>query len=213
MKKITTLILVFLSSLLLVACNDSDSDSSNSVAEVRVTHASPDAPKVNITYDGKSLISGLDFAQSSAIIPTTHGTHTVLVEGLVPSGTVTLIGPEDINALARIRFDIVAVSNVSSIESLVIKTPIAFDEEFARVTVAHLAPLVSTLDVHVTSPLEALSALTVIGSLSFKEVLDPVLVTDGVYQIRLTEPNSLTPIYDSGEITLSKGSDLLVGAI
>ena len=57
--------LLFLSSLFFVACSDDDDENPATPAlekaNVKVVHASPDAPAVDVLVDGAPLVSGADY--------------------------------------------------------------------------------------------------------------------------------------------------------
>jgi Domain of unknown function (DUF4397) len=60
----------------LVACGDSDNngfnfDGAQEKAELRVTHASADAPAVNVYVDGNAALEGVEFKQSSGLLELT----------------------------------------------------------------------------------------------------------------------------------------------
>ena len=57
----------FLATLTLTGCGGSSSNDNTvtSQGSIRVLHASPDAPPVNVKLDGNVSISDLDYAQSS----------------------------------------------------------------------------------------------------------------------------------------------------
>ena len=85
---------------LLAACgnnNNNDSDGP-AAAQLRITHASADAPAVNVYVDGELLLEEVDFAQTSGLIPVPgNSTLEVEVRGILPDKSeVTVIGPVDL---------------------------------------------------------------------------------------------------------------------
>ena len=70
------------------------------------------------------------------------------------------------------------------------------------------------VDVYATAPGADLAASPPIGSFSFGEDLGPIEVPADDYQVRVTLPNSPDAVvFDSGTISLTDGSDLLVAAV
>jgi len=72
----------FLAALLLplvVACNGSNSNNNfnppRDPAQLRVTHASADAPAVNVYVDGEAALENVDFKQSSGLIELAAGSR------------------------------------------------------------------------------------------------------------------------------------------
>lgn len=180
---------------------------------VRVFHASPDAPKVNLWVNDAVVASGLDYQKSTGYLTLDEGTYNVAVEGIMPGGNAVVIGPVDLPLAGNTDYDVIAVNSVSSIEPLIISdTGSLTDMTKVRVRVAHLAAAAPAVKVFVTAPGADLAASTELGSFAFKETLDPVEVDAGDYQIRVTLADN-TVVFDSGTVNLAAGKDLLVGAV
>jgi hypothetical protein len=180
---------------------------------VRVFHASPDAPKVNLWVNDAVVSSGLDYQKTTGYLSLDEGTYKVAVEGVVPGGNVVVIGPVNLPLAGKTDYDVIAVNSVANIEPLVISdTGSLMDATKVRVRVAHLAATAPTVKVFVTAPGADLATATALGSFAFKEILPAVEVAAGDYQIRVTLVDN-TVIYDSGTVNLAAGKDLLVGAV
>jgi uncharacterized protein (UPF0262 family) len=180
---------------------------------VRVFHASPDAPKVNLWVNDAVVASNLDYQQSTGYLALDEGTYKVAVEGVIPGGNAVVIGPVDLPLAGNTDYDVIAVNSVANIEPLVLTdTGSLSDNTKVRVRVAHLAADAPAVKVFVTAPDADLAAATELGSFAFKETLGAVEVEAGDYQIRVTLADN-TVVFDSGTVTLAAGKDLLVGAI
>lgn len=180
---------------------------------VRVFHASPDAPKVNLWVNDAVVASGLDYQKSTGYLTLDEGTYKVAVEGVIPGGNATVIGPVNLPLAGKTDYDVIAVNSVGSIESLVISdTGSLSDNTKVRVRVAHLAAAAPAVKVFVTAPGADLAAATALGSFAFKETLGAVEAAAGDYQIRVTLADN-TVVFDSGTVNLAAGKDLLVGAV
>jgi len=180
---------------------------------VRVFHASPDAPKVNLWVNDAVVASGLDYQKSTGYLSLDEGTYKVAVEGVIPGGNVTVIGPVNLPLAGKTDYDVIAVNSVASIEPLIISdTGSLSDNTKVRVRVAHLAAAAPAVKVFVTAPGADLAAATALGSFAFKETLGAVEVAAGDYQIRVTLADN-TVVFDSGTVNLAAGKDLLVGAV
>ena len=217
--------------LILAACdsNDNDSPPANLPAlntTVQVLHASPDAPAVDVVVDGETLLNALDYKDSSGWGDLDAGSYSVEVQGILPDGNTTVIGPADLEFAADTINTVVALNGVLDIEPVVLtqpSTPVSAGA--ARVWVLHAARNVQDLvmgpvDVFVTAPDAELVGATPLGSFNFKETLPadgPVELTAGDYQIRVGvgtpgEPEFLLA-YDSGTVTLADGADLVIAAV
>lgn len=214
-RKITGLLLVMLTAFVLPACNDDDDhDPGANQAQVRVLHASPDAPAVNVLVNGASVLENVDFGQGSAILNVDAGLNSIQVDGILPDATATVIGPVELDLTADTRYDIIAVNTVDMIEPLVVTAPGAdVAGNMVRVQVVHAAANAPGVDVYVTAPAADIMTADPLGAFAFKGSLGPVEVPAGDYQIRVTPEGSKTVVYDSGPVTLAGGSDLSIAAI
>ncbi|HSC66059.1 MAG TPA: DUF4397 domain-containing protein [Cellvibrio sp.] len=181
--------------------------------QIRVFHASADAPKVNLWVDDAVVASGLDYQKSTGYLELNADTYKVAVEGVIPGGNAVVIGPVDLALERNTRYDVIAVNSVANIEPVVLSDMGKLaNANNVRVRVAHLAAAAPAVKVHVTAPGDAISDATSLGSFSFKQTLGPVEVPAGTYRIRVTLPDN-TLVFDSGSVGLSSGKDLLIGAV
>jgi hypothetical protein len=181
--------------------------------QVRVFHASPDAPKVNFWVNDAVVASNLDYQKSTGYLTLDEGTYKVAVEGVIPDGNAVVIGPVNLSLAGNTDYDVIAVNSVADIEPLVLAdTGSLSDNSKVRVRVAHLAAGAPEVKVFVTAPDADLAAATALGSFEFKETLGAVEVDPGDYQIRVALADN-TLVFDSGTVTLAAGKDLLIGAV
>lgn len=211
-------IAVALLSISLLGCSDDDDDhpaQPAASAQLRVIHASADAPAVNIIAGGATAVSALEFEDASDVLDVAAGTLTVAVEGILPGDDATVIGPVDLDLDADTRTDVIALNAVSSIEPLLVTVPAQADDAGAvRVTVVHGSPAAPQVDVYVTAPGADLAASTPVGTFAFKQTLGPVEIPAADYQIRVTAAgDSSAVVFDSGTVSLAAGKDLLIVAI
>ena len=224
-------LLVAASVLMLAAC-DSDDDNPAPVEPpapstiVQIVHASPDAPAVDVLVDGEVALTGVDYKASSGWGDFDAGTYSVEVQGILPGGNASVIGPADLTFEADTINTVVALNDVQNIEPLVLTQPdTAVTAGAARVWVLHAANNVQELvggpvDVYVTAPDADLTAAAPLGSFNFKETLPadgPAELTAGDYQIRVGvgtpgDPDFLLA-YDSGTVPLADGADVVIAAV
>ena len=211
--------LLICSVALLAAC---DSDNNNRMdfqefTKLQVLHGSPDAPPVNVIVDGGQLRGNIDYKVGTGHLGlgVQDGAYSVSVDGILPDGDVTVIGPAEINFPADTITTIVAVNNVADIEPVVISQPdVPVSANSARLFVLHGAAIAPTVDVYVTAPDADLAGSAPVGTFSFKETIGPAEVPAGNYQIRVTPAgDSGTVVYDSGTVTLGSGDDLTIVAL
>jgi hypothetical protein len=215
----------------LAACDSNDNDAPPveppaPSTTVQILHASPDAPAVDVVVDGEEALSDVDYKDSSGWGEFAAGTYSIEVQGILPDGNATVIGPADLTFEADTINTVVALNDVQNIEPLVLtqpQTPVSAGA--ARVWVLHAARNVQDLvggpvNVYVTAPDADLAAEAPLGSFNFKETLPadaPAELTAGDYQIRVGvgtpgDPEFLLA-FDSGTVTLSDGADLVIAAV
>ena len=203
-----------LATILLVACGDSNNRPAD--ASVRILHASPDAPSVDINLNGSVAVTDLDYGQATDTIVARPGALNVTVLGRLP-GTArpAVIGPANITLAAGGAYAVLAVNEVAAIEPLVVtRETSTVSTSSVRLQVVHAAPAAPAVAVYVTTPGADLASSAPVGSFAFKGVLGAATITAGDYQIRVTPSGASSPVlYDSGTVTLAGGSDLLVVAL
>jgi hypothetical protein len=185
------------------------------ILKVQVLHGSPDAPTVNILVDGSEVLSDVDYKSGSQQLTLDEGTYSVQVDGILPSGNATVIGPVDLDLAGDTIYTIAALNDVAAIEPVVISQPdTAVSAGAARLFVLHGAAAAPQVDVFVTAPNADLAASAPVGTFSFKETIGPAEVPAGDYQIRVTAAGDpLAVVFDSGIVTLNDGDDLTVTAV
>jgi hypothetical protein len=208
--------------LALVGCSDSNDSKPQggidpppaATFKVQALHASPDAPAVNLSI-GSSTISDVDYKAGTAALEFDVGTYAVQVDGIVPDGTATVIGPVDLAFEADTLYSIVAIGDVADIDALVLSQPdTAVPAGSVRLRLVHAAPMAPQVDVYLTTPGADLTTSAAVGTFSFGEDLGPVEVTAGDYQARVTlAGDASTVVYDTGTITLADGGNLLLAAV
>jgi hypothetical protein len=208
-------------SLGLMACSDSDDPAAPALTSVRVIHAVPDAPAVNIDLNAARTIEGLDYAANSGTLAPVAASYDIDVNAMLPGGAEAAVIQADGVALAAgTRYTIIALGTVDETDGFPLEPLVIGDtgslqsSANVRVKVAHLASNAPAVDVYITAPAADLNSATpTLAGVAFKDVSDALEVPGGAYQIRITLEGTQTVAYDSGAVGLAAGRDLLVGAI
>lgn len=231
--KIRSFLAVFAALLFLSGCSDSSDNAVESPditppvpatepAELRITHASPDSPNVNVYVNGERALADIAFKQSSGLIVFEEpGLLEVEVRGILPGGSeVSVIGPVDITLEEGVRTDVVAYDTLFdangdlNIKAKVLE-PVAIESAIndVRLSVMHAAPAAATVDIYLTAPDDPLSSVTPIEA-GFGDALGPLaLEPDTDYRVRITGGGSDAVVYDSGTLSFTAGTEVLVLAI
>jgi hypothetical protein len=188
--------------------------------QLRALHASTDAPLVNILVDGVAVASNVDFTQGTGFLPVGEK-PVVQVEAILPGSTFNAIDAQ-LDLEFSTDYTVIALGTVGGatapIRPLTIANPT--DERltpgnfFAQVV--HAAAAAPPVDVYVTSFGAVLANEAPINDvpLAYEGSTERLEVLAGDYQIRVTlagQPNAV--VYDSGEIPLPAGADLLIAAV
>lgn len=208
---------------LLAGCDNNDDDNGTplppeQVAYLRVIHASPDAPKVNVVKDSTVFSANLDYKGVSPLGRYTAGATTLKVDAVLPGGTATVIGPANVTLAPDTVYTVLAVGEVgdATLAPLIVtqpSTPIT-PAGSVRAKVVHAAPNAPAVDVYVTAPTATLATPLKLGTFAFGEQLGPATIPPGTYRIRVTLPDQPgTVVYDSGSVTLNTSDDLLIAAV
>ncbi|MBN7825176.1 CHRD domain-containing protein [Bowmanella dokdonensis] len=183
---------------------------------LRITHAVPDAPGVDILADGSILaeLENVDYQVSSPWLMLDGGGYEVQVNARLPDGTTTpVIGPTELNFAGDMTYDVLAVGEVATIEPLIIENTLTqVTSGNARVQIVHGAPNAPMVDIYVTAPDANLASEEALATLSFKEYTAQVEVPAGDYRVRVTPAGAMDVVFDSGTLSLTDGFDAMVTA-
>lgn len=214
MKNLHKTLVASLMAATLVGCGSSDDDDN---AYLRVYHASPDAPKVNVWLDGKAALEGVDYQQSSGQITLSAGNHTVQVDAILADGSSLTVVPEtELDLLADTEYNIVAAGKAAlfgkddeqAFAPQIISRQ-ALTPQGARVQAMHGAPDAPLVDIYITAPDADLSdAQPFADDLAYLAVSDAVEVAAGSYRVRITSATNSSDVYfDSGTVEVPEGGD------
>jgi hypothetical protein len=168
--------------LTLSGCGDSNSDSQTSV---RVFHASPDAPNVDVLLNGGRVLENVPYAAASDFLPVDSGDTRVQVN---VAGTDTTAIDAHLNLEEDTDYLIVAADKVARIAPLVFTADRTVPSAgSAKVRVLHSAASAPAVDVYVTAPDAGIAnASPVLSNVPFKAMSDYLTVPSGTYDVAVT---------------------------
>jgi hypothetical protein len=214
MKKIIGVVFAAVAALSLGACG-SDSSNSRSKLALRVIHASPDAPDVNVLVDGAAVLSGVAYKEGSGYLELDEGTYDLAVEAITPAGNVVVVDLPGTALTRKTDYSVLAIGKVaaSTLAPLILSNPQSpIPSGQVRVRVVHASPDAQAVDVYLTDPAADISVETPI-TLAFGGDAGPLEVAGGNYRVRVTLTGDPDVLFDSGTIALPAGADLLVAAV
>ncbi len=179
--------------------------------KLRVVHASPNAPNVDVVVGSAVAFSNVAyFSEGVKTIPA--GTTQVRVRAT--GGTTDVINASPILATGNYT-TILAVNNLAQIEPLVVTEP---DQGpgagQARVRLVHASPSTGNVDIYVTAPTATLPSTPTVANVPFKGVSTALTVAAGNYRVRITPAGTPgTVAIDTGTITLASNSVTIAAAL
>jgi hypothetical protein len=180
-------------------------------AMVRVLHASPDAPEVDIYLDGAAVgdpLAGLAFGEISPYVPVPAGPHAIKVCATADA-TVCPIDVPEVTVDAGVSYTIAATNALASIEPQVIVDTTMADPAMALVRVIHFSADAPAVDV-----LTQDDSATVVSALAYPAATEYLSLEPGSYDLKVcaTDDTTVCPI-DPPALDLAAGTVSSVFAI
>jgi hypothetical protein len=158
---------------------------------VRVMHASPDAPAVDIFVDGAKAVTGLTFPKDTGYVSLPAGSHNVKVFASPSDGTGTPVLQADLNVVANKDYTVLAVGRLS--DSTLALLPLEDNNATpaagkAHVRLIHASPDAPAVDVTVAG-----GTPKIFSNVAFKGVGTYTPVAAGAYSldVRTTSNNAV----------------------
>ena len=205
MKKLKLLSLLFAASALTAACSDDDDNTGpDAEARLRVVHASPDAPAVDVQVDGAEVVGDAPYLSVSDYLDLPAGAHNLMVNA---AGTATTVIDADVTLADDTDYTVIASGLVAAIEPIVLEddnsAPAAGN---VKVRAIHGAPSAPAVDIYVTAPgADLATVLPALANVEFGDVAGYIEAPAGEYQVRVTAAGSKTVVIDSGALALESG--------
>ena len=167
-------------------------------ANVIVTHASPDAPGVNLIVDNIVVNSAaLTFPNNTGYIDVNAGTRNIKVNA---SGTSTTVIEADLTLEANKNYSIFATDILSNISPIVIEDDLSAPAAGkAHVRFIHLSPDAPAVDITLTD------GTVVFSNASFQDFTSFTPLDAGSYDLQVRAAGTSTVVLTLPTITVSDG--------
>ncbi|KML30213.1 DUF4397 domain-containing protein [Priestia aryabhattai] len=149
-------------------------------AEVRIVHASPDAPAVDIFVDDKALVEGAKFKDVSNSLPLSAGSHKVEVYEAKTKGTKDSIIEATLVVDGGKSYTVAAVNKAENLELQAFTNNKQGMDGKASLRVAHLSPDAPAVNVGPKG------AAPLFKNLSFKSISGYQVVNPGSYDLSVS---------------------------
>ena len=182
----------------------------SSSAKVRVIHASPDAPNVDVYVDDAKAISDLAYTKAAGPADLNPGVRSLKVKAAGTDATVIDVSPE----LEARRYSVYAVGKLASIEPLLLEDTRYAAKNAAKVRVLHASPSAPKVDIYLSRPGSDIDKIDPIKeNVPFKTISDYFRIRPGKLQVRVTLADTKTVAIDSGALEVAAGDVLTAVAI
>lgn len=174
-------------------------------AEVRVIHASPNTPSVDVIVDDTlTLVSDVPFPVVRPIVPLDAGTYNFKVQDTSNPGAIFI--DENLTMDAGSVYDFFAVNTLAAIEPLVLADDYRRIATEAKLRVIHLSPSTTNVDVFLTDTNDISDATPLRADIPFKQNSGFLGIDPGNYFLAATVAGTTTVIYGPVPVTLAAGN-------
>ena len=206
LRKPTTIALALLAATALTACDDDDDEltAPGTTAQLRVVHASPDAPNVDVLVDNASVLTNVAYKTASNYLPVTSGSRNLKVRA---AGSTTVVIDQNAALAQGTYYTVLATGRVASIAPIVLtddQTNPASGN--VRVRLVHASPTAGNVDIYVTTPTaDIATASPTVPNVAFRAVSNYLEVPAGTYRVRITPVGTKTVAIDVNNVALAAG--------
>jgi hypothetical protein len=168
-------------------------------AKVRVVHASPDAPAVDVIVNGQRALTNVPFFTASDYLDLPAGSYDIQV---VPTGASepVVIDAQDVSIAAGMAYTIAATGELANISATVLSDNLAAPEAGkAHVRVIHFSPDAPAVDIRVAGGPALLS------NLAFPNASAYTPVDAGTYNLEVTPAGSTDVVLPLNGVALEAG--------
>lgn len=169
-------------------------------ARIRVLHASPDAPAVDVLVNGAKVLENLPFREYSEYLSVPAGRHEVRVNVTGTGNTVLQATPDFITGMDYTAIAVGFAGGKSPALDLMLLRDDAgeFPNGNIKLRAVHAAPSAPAVDIYATTPFEPLGTKTpVLTNVPFKAASGYLQVPVSMYQVRVAVYGTRTVAIDS----------------
>ena len=187
----------------IAACDD-DPASPPATAQLRVVHASPDAPNVDVLVDGAVALNNVPFKTASSYLDVPVGARNLKVRA---AGTTTTVIDRKETLVEGRSYTVLATGRVASIAPLVLEdnltNPAAGN---IKLRLVHASPTAGNVDIYVTAPNADIATVNpTLPNVPFRAASAYLEVPAGTYRVRITPAGSKTVAIDVNNVALTAG--------
>ena len=197
MKKLISMI-AFSAIVILSVSSCKKSDDEKGKAKVKVIHASPDAPGVDVLVDNNKVnSSALSYPSNTGYLQVEEGTRNLKVNA---AGTSTTVINADVPFTKDKNYSVFAVDSLSKISAVVLEDNLAAPASGkAHVRFVHLSPNAPSVDVALVG------GVVLFGAYEFKDASAFTPLAQGTYNLEVRVAGTSTVALTLPATTLTAG--------
>jgi len=183
-------------------------DGNSDQARLRVIHASPDAPEVDVCANGQAAFTGAAFPSVTAYADLDPGVYAVRVTAAGAGCNSAGVIDANLTLSRGQEISVVAVDILDQIEPLVLiddNTPPASGE--AKVRFVHASPDAPTVDITLAD------GTTLFDNIAFKEASAYLEVAAGMYDLQVRDETGAVVVLELDDVELAAGKIYTVFAV
>lgn len=175
-------------------------EAQSGMAMVRVIHASPDAPAVDVFVDGNAVLTNVAFPAISAYLEVPAGPHAIAVAP-AGAGAAAAVITANPTLAAGSAYTVAAVGELANIKGQIYNDNLAAPAAGkAHVRVIHASPDAPAVDVKVAG------GPTLISALAFPNASDYLPVDAASYNLQVTPAGASDVVIDLPNTALQAGT-------
>ncbi|MBS2969119.1 DUF4397 domain-containing protein [Metabacillus sp. KIGAM252] len=176
-------------------------------AMVRIVHASPDAPAVDVTVDGKTVVEGAEFKAATDFMAVPAGDHKVEIyaAGTVEEGKPVI--STDLTVEAGKMYTAAAINTLDNLELQVLNDDTMVSERKSKIRVGHFSPDAPAVDVAVKD------GDVLFPGAEFKGVTEYMEVDPGSYDLEVRAADSMDSVLDLAGTELKENMTYTILAV
>ena len=189
---------------LTTACGNGGVTDPSNLSALRVYHASPDSPAIDIFLRGGAVTQGLAYGFGRLYVYVQAGTGQIEVQNNATSD-VLLDYSADLAAGTPYTFALTGVAGSLQPVFLADDTTAAPSGTF-KTRLIHLAPLGPPMDLYITGPADDITTATPVATgIAFSKASAYVTAPVGSKKLRLTQAGTKTVLREVGTFTFTSG--------
>ncbi|MCQ9280577.1 DUF4397 domain-containing protein [Priestia aryabhattai] len=193
--------------VLLLAFSDNFTSAAVQEAMIRVVHASPDAPEVDIYVDNQSIVVGASFKDVTDYLKVPAGSHKVEVYAIGTKGKEKPVISTNVTVEANKAYTLAAINQVAHLELKVAQDDMNVAKGKSKIRIAHFSPDAPAVNVGINH------GPTLFKDTTFKQMTNYSEVDAGTYDLTIATSQDNKKILEIPNLNLEANTVYTVLAI